>query len=161
MINYVVFGLNIKYTRQALMGCRKSAGRYVPHSALNDVITRALTSAQALSRLEPASSSRPDGERPDVWRRCRGCRLQGRCLVLEVTMSWHTAWPRATSIDRADHSSGCSGDICWVQRTSKVRIDQPDERTSWFWSLSKQWELSAKRGWHFWKNWGGTYHDWC
>ena len=33
--------------------CRKSAGRYHRHSAVNDIIYRALVAAQVPSRLEP------------------------------------------------------------------------------------------------------------
>ena len=40
------------------LSCRKSAGRHVRHSALNDLVKRALTSAEVPSRLEPSSLSR-------------------------------------------------------------------------------------------------------
>ena len=36
------------------LNCRKSAGRHVQHSALNDLVKRALTSAKVPSRLEPS-----------------------------------------------------------------------------------------------------------
>src|SRR5664279_2919022 len=64
---------------------RKSAGRQMRHSALNDLIKRSLASAEIPSRLEPSSLSRADGKRPDSmtlmpWK-------QGRCLVWDVTCS--------------------------------------------------------------------------
>src|SRR5664279_4136467 len=67
------------------LSCRKSAGRQMRHSALNDLIKRSLASAEIPSRLEPSSLSRSDGKRPDgmsliQWK-------QGRCLVRDVTCS--------------------------------------------------------------------------
>ena len=65
------------------LSCRKSAGRHLRHSALNDLVKRALATAEVPSRLEPSSLSRSDGKRPDgitmmPWK-------QGRCLVWDVT----------------------------------------------------------------------------
>ena len=62
------------------LSCRKSAGRLMRYSALNDLIKRSLTTAEIPSRLEPTSLSRSDGERPDglslmPWK-------HGRCLVV-------------------------------------------------------------------------------
>ena len=45
--------------------CRMSEGRHFRHSALNDVIHRALYSAKVPSRLEPSGIYRLDGKRPD------------------------------------------------------------------------------------------------
>ena len=47
------------------LACRKSAGRHVRHNAVNDLIKRALASANVPSILEPSSLSRDDGKRPD------------------------------------------------------------------------------------------------
>jgi hypothetical protein len=65
------------------LSCRKSAGRHVRHNALNDLVKRALASAEIPSRLEPTSLSRSDGKRPDgltimPWK-------HGRCMVWDVT----------------------------------------------------------------------------
>jgi hypothetical protein len=65
------------------LSCRKSAGRHMRHSALNDLLKRSLAAAEIPSRLEPSSLSRSDGKRPDgmtmmPWK-------QGRCLVWDVT----------------------------------------------------------------------------
>jgi hypothetical protein len=65
------------------LSCRKSAGRLSRHSAVNDLIKRALSSAEVPSRLEPSSLMRDDGKRPDglslsPWR-------NGRCLVWDFT----------------------------------------------------------------------------
>jgi len=65
------------------LACRKSAGRHFRHNAINDLIKRALASAETPAILEPASLSRTDGKRPDdltivPWAR-------GRCLVWDFT----------------------------------------------------------------------------
>ena len=47
------------------LSCRRSEGRHHRHSAINDIIHRALTAARVPSRLEPAGLYRSDGKRPD------------------------------------------------------------------------------------------------
>ena len=47
------------------LSCRKSAGRHHRHSAVNDIIYRALVAAHVPSRLEPSGLYRSDGKRPD------------------------------------------------------------------------------------------------
>ena len=44
------------------LSCRKSAGRYHRHSAVNDVIHRALAVAHVPSRLEPSDLYCSDGK---------------------------------------------------------------------------------------------------
>ena len=78
------------------LSCRKSAGRHARHSAVNEIIKRALASADVPSRLEPSSLSRTDGKRPDglttaPWR-------EGRCLVWDFTCPDTLA---ASHLDRA------------------------------------------------------------
>lgn len=63
--------------------CLKSAGRMARHNHVNDIIKRALSSAEIPSRLEPISLSRHDDKRPDgmsltPWTR-------GRCLAWDFT----------------------------------------------------------------------------
>lgn len=65
------------------LACRKSAGRHYRHNAVNDLIKRALASAEIPAMLEPSSLTRSDGKRPDgltvqPWSR-------GRCLVWDFT----------------------------------------------------------------------------
>ena len=45
--------------------CRMSEGRHFRHSAVNDVISHAFTSAKIPSHLEPSGLDRSDGKRPD------------------------------------------------------------------------------------------------
>ena len=47
------------------LSCRWSEGRHFHHSALNDIVHRALSSTRIPSRLEPSGISRSDGKRPD------------------------------------------------------------------------------------------------
>ena len=63
--------------------CRFSAGRHPRHTALNDIVRRALQSAGVPALLEPHGVDRGDGKRPD------GMTIypfsQGRCLVWDAT----------------------------------------------------------------------------
>jgi hypothetical protein len=65
------------------LACRKSAGRHMRHNAVNDLLKRALNSAEIPAILDPSSLSRNDGKRPDgltvlPW-------ASGRCLVWDFT----------------------------------------------------------------------------
>lgn len=78
-----VCGASVDSSGRHGLSCRKSAGRLSRHSAVNDLIKRALTSAEIPCRLEPPSLIRDDGKRPDglsltPW-------LNGRCLVWDFT----------------------------------------------------------------------------
>ena len=63
--------------------CRFSAGRHPRHTALNDVVRRALQSAGIPSLLEPTGVDRGDGKRPD------GMTIypfaEGKCLTWDAT----------------------------------------------------------------------------
>ena len=78
-----VCGQHVDSTGTHGLACRKSSGRLVRHNAVNDLIKRALTSANIPAMLEPKSLSRDDGKRPDgltvlPW-------ANGRCLVWDFT----------------------------------------------------------------------------
>ena len=65
------------------LDCRRAAGKHARHSAVNDIIHRALNAAGVPSHLEPVGLCRDDGKRPDgatliPWK-------QGRCLVWDFT----------------------------------------------------------------------------
>ena len=65
------------------LSCKKSVGRHYRHSAINDILHRALSSAKVPSRLEPTSLTRSDGKRPDgvtliPWK-------NGKLLVWDAT----------------------------------------------------------------------------
>ena len=63
--------------------CRLQIGRHPRHSQINDIVKRALTSAEFPSRLEPTGLCRKDGKRPD------GITLfpykRGKCLLWDAT----------------------------------------------------------------------------
>jgi hypothetical protein len=65
------------------LSCKRSAGRHSRHAAANDVISRALRSAEVPNIKEPPGCSRADGKRPDgltlvPWKR-------GKSLVWDFT----------------------------------------------------------------------------
>ena len=65
------------------LSCRRSQGRHPRHAAINDIVKRSLTSAEAPSHLEPMTIYRSDGKRPDgatvmPWK-------SGRVLVWDAT----------------------------------------------------------------------------
>ena len=65
------------------LSCRFSAGRHCRHAMLNDILHRALSSANVPSQLEPTGLDRADGKRPDgitmvPW-------SNGRLLVWDAT----------------------------------------------------------------------------
>ena len=65
------------------LSCRFSAGRLPRHSALNDIIKRALSSAGFNAVLEPVGHDRGDGKRPDGMTVFPFSR--GRCLTWDCT----------------------------------------------------------------------------
>lgn len=65
------------------LSCTRCAGRRPRHHAINEIIRRALVSAEVPCVLEPPGLSRTDGKRPDgltliPWQR-------GRCLIWDAT----------------------------------------------------------------------------
>lgn len=78
-----VCGENVDSSGRHGLSCRKSAGRLSRHSAVNDLIKRALMSAEVPSRLEPKALMQHDDRRPD------GLSLvpwsNGRCLAWDFT----------------------------------------------------------------------------
>ena len=85
------------------LACRKSAGRHMRHNAINDLIQRALTSANIPAMLEPNSLCRDDGKRPDgltelPW-------ANGRCLV------WDFTCPHTLAADHINKAVIGPGDV--------------------------------------------------
>jgi len=79
----LVCGAHVDSTGTHGLACRKSAGRHLRHNSVNDLIKRALASANVPALLEPSSLSRDDGKRPDgltvlPW-------SEGRCMIWEFT----------------------------------------------------------------------------
>ena len=96
------------------LACRKSAGRHMRHNAVNDLIKRALASADIPALLEPKSLSRDDGKRPDgltvlPW-------ANGRCLVWDFTCPDTLA---ASHLNRAVISPGLVANDAEDRKTAK------------------------------------------
>ena len=76
-------GFTVDTLGRHALSCKSSQGRHYRHAALNDIISRALSSARIPSRLEPTGLARTDGKRPD------GMTLapwsSGKLLVWDVT----------------------------------------------------------------------------
>lgn len=98
------------------LACRKSAGRHVRHNAVNDLIKRALASANVPAMLEPNSLCRDDGKRPDgltvlPW-------ANGRCMVWDFTCPDTLA---ASHLNRAVVSPGAVANDAENRKSSKYR----------------------------------------
>jgi len=78
-----ICGADVDSSGRHGLSCRRSAGRLSRHSAVNELIKRALMSAEIPSRLEPKSLAQHDDRRPD------GLSLvpwsNGRCLAWDFT----------------------------------------------------------------------------
>src|SRR5436190_19590713 len=63
--------------------CRRSAGRFARHAAINEVISRSLCAAQIPARREPVglytTQTRPDGKTLVPWR-------LGKCMAWDATV---------------------------------------------------------------------------
>ena len=109
-----ICGVDIDCSGVHGLSCSKLAGRHMRHSALNDLIKRALASAEVPSRLEPTSLSRSDGKRPDgltlmPWK-------QGKCMVWDVTFP-DTLAP--SHLNRAVTGPGAVASFAEVNKSSK------------------------------------------
>ena len=58
-------GANVDHLGTHGLSCRISSGHFHCHAALNDIIHKALTSANVPAHLEPSGLCRSDGKRPD------------------------------------------------------------------------------------------------
>ena len=92
--------------------CKKSQGRHSRHSAVNDIIHRALLSAGIPSRLEPKGTNPSDGSRPDgvslvPWKRGR-------------PITWDFTCPDTFAPSHLPHSSVESGAVAADAENSKA-----------------------------------------
>jgi len=62
-----ICGMHVNSSGVHGLACRKSAGRHMRHNAINDLIKRALVSANVPSVLEPNLSTRDNGKILTVW----------------------------------------------------------------------------------------------
>lgn len=78
-----VCGAMVESDGHHTLSCRRCSGRFPRHHALNDVVRRALVTANVPCLMEPPGLSRSDGKRPDgltlvPWK-------QGRSLIWDAT----------------------------------------------------------------------------
>ena len=95
------------------LDCRRAPGKHARHSAVNDVIHRALNAAGVPSHLEPVGLSRDDGKRPDgatliPWK-------QGQCLV------WDFTCPNTIARSYINKSSEQAGSVSTSAEEKKVK----------------------------------------
>jgi hypothetical protein len=107
------------------LACRRSAGRHVRHNAVNDLIKRALASANVPSMLEPNSLSRDDGKRPDgltvlPW-------ANGRCMV------WDFTCPDTLAVSHLNRAVLCPGAVFYfLYFFSQSRNGRTERRTKMY-----------------------------
>ena len=95
------------------LSCRYGSGRHVRHSQVNELISRAFTSAGTLAKLEPQSmclggNQRPDGVTLVPWKR-------GRCLA------WDATCPNTFAQSHIQASSSQAGSAAATAEAKKVR----------------------------------------
>lgn len=102
-----------QYGRHGL-SCKRSAGRTIRHSSINDIIKRALTTAECPSILEPNGCSRTDGKRPD------GMTLMpwsnGKPLLWDFTCTDTFA---LSIINKTSNTSGAAAKIAAEKKVAK------------------------------------------
>jgi hypothetical protein len=82
-LHVCICGSAVDSTGRHGRSCRKSACRLSRRGAVNDIIKRALSSAEVPCRLEPPSLMRDDGKRPD--RMSMSPWSNGHCFVWDFT----------------------------------------------------------------------------
>ncbi|KAI5631689.1 hypothetical protein NE865_15601 [Phthorimaea operculella] len=93
------------------LSCCRCSGRFPRHHALNDILRRALISANIPNVLEPPGLSRMDGKRPDgltmvPWKK-------GRCLLWDATCISTFA---ASHLGRTTRSAGAAAELAAVRK---------------------------------------------
>ncbi|XP_061706402.1 uncharacterized protein LOC133525602 [Cydia pomonella] len=100
-----ICGSNVESNGHHALSCCRCAGRFPRHHALNDIIRRALISANVPCMLEPPGLSRSDGKRPDgltlvPWEK-------GKCLLWDATCVSTFA---ASHLSRTMRSAGAAAE---------------------------------------------------
>jgi hypothetical protein len=98
------------------LSCRVSAGRHIRHSQLNDVFSRALTSASIPNIREVTGLSGEDNKRPDGMTLIPF--IRGRPLVWDATVSDLFA---SSNVDCAAQYGGAAADAAELSKINKYR----------------------------------------
>ncbi|KAI5631248.1 hypothetical protein NE865_16035 [Phthorimaea operculella] len=96
------------------LSCCRCSGRFPRHHALNDILRRALISANIPNVLEPPGLSRMDGKRPDgltmvPWKK-------GKCLLWDATCVSTFA---ASHLGRTTRAAGAAAELAAVRKREK------------------------------------------
>ncbi|XP_063368188.1 uncharacterized protein LOC134656558 [Cydia amplana] len=104
----------VEATGHHALSCCRCSGRFPRHHALNDIVRRALISANIPCVLEPPDLCRTDGRRPDgltlvPWQR-------GKCLLWDATCVSTFA---ASHLGRTVRTAGAAADFAAVKKRDK------------------------------------------
>lgn len=109
-----ICGAMVESSGHHALSCCRCAGRFPRHHALNDIVRRALVSANVPCVLEPPGLSRSDGKRPDgltlvPWEK-------GKCLLWDATCVSTFA---ASHISRTMRAGGAAAELAAVRKRDK------------------------------------------
>jgi hypothetical protein len=109
-----ICGSTVESNGHHALSCRRCAGRFPRHHALNDIVRRALVSANIPCILEPPGLSRSDGKRPDgltlvPWQ-------NGKCLLWDATCVSTFA---ASHIGRTNRAAGAAAELAADRKREK------------------------------------------
>lgn len=109
-----ICGTMVESNGHHALSCCRSAGRFPRHHALNDIVRRALISANVPCMLEPPGLSRSDGKRPDgltlvPWQK-------GKCLLWDATCVSTFA---ASHISRTTRTAGAAAEMAALKKRDK------------------------------------------
>ena len=101
-----VCGAEVERSAQHALVCHKMKSRHARHRLGNDVILRALKSAEIPATLEPLGLSRKDGKRPDgatllAWKRGKPLTWDFTCVHRQATSYTHLAKRDGASVANA------------------------------------------------------------
>ncbi|XP_047999651.1 uncharacterized protein LOC125236770 [Leguminivora glycinivorella] len=109
-----ICGSTVEANGHHALSCRRCAGRFPRHHALNDIVRRALVSANIPCVLEPPGLCRTDGKRPDgltlvPWQK-------GKCLLWDATCVSTFA---ASHLSRTVQAAGAAAESAALLKRAK------------------------------------------
>lgn len=109
-----ICGAMVESSGHHALSCGRCAGRFSRHHALNDIIRRALVSANVPCVLEPSGLSRLDGKRPDgltlvPWQK-------GKCMLWDATCVSTFA---ASHLGRTVGTAGAAAEAAALRKRDK------------------------------------------
>ncbi|XP_063385490.1 uncharacterized protein LOC134671560 [Cydia fagiglandana] len=109
-----ICGTMVESNGHHALSCCRCVGRFPRHHALNDIVRRALLSANVPCMLEPPGLSRTDGKRPDgltliPWEK-------GKCLLWDATCVSTFA---ASHMGRTVRAAGAAAELAALRKRDK------------------------------------------